>query len=624
MRVYLENVSHAFGARTVFSDTSFELFPNRKTVLVGANGIGKSTLFKIITGELEPDSGRVVRDRGEIALVEQDFSLDPETELYRACLEVFNCLKEQEEQIRDLEGRFDTLSQSEQDRYSDLVASFEEAGGYDRERRVEQVLLGIGFTREQFERPVGQFSGGQKRRALMARALLKNPDLLLLDEPTNHLDLEAIDWLQQWLSSWKGGLVFISHDRHFLDRVAEEIVELHNGVLERYPVPFDAYRKERALRREQQLKQFLEQQAFIRKNEEFIRRNLAGQKTKQAQSRRRMLEKLILLEPPAKDDGYRLELKKSGREGHCTVRAENLAFSYGAHSPILQDLSFELWRGERIGLIGRNGCGKSTLLKLIAGRLAPADGNVHVDERAIVGYFPQEGGILDPEATALEEVWKDAPAETEERMRSILGGFLFSEGEADKKVKLMSGGEKSRLLLVKLMLHKPNLLIMDEPTNHLDLPSRILLENTLAEYDGTLIMVSHDRAFLDEVVTAVYHVENGGITRYEGNVSDNSGRLFAGEPLQPVKEEKKSAPVKAMAPEEKSRQAGRGANKFKIGKLEQKIEELEQAAALCEQEMVCEEAVRDGRVYEEINTRYKEIQDTLERLYGEWEVLCGG
>ena len=623
MRVYLENVSHAFGARTVFSGTSFEFFPNRRSVLVGANGIGKSTLFRIVTGDLEPDSGRIVKDRGEIALVEQDFSLETQTTLFEACLEVFSFLKEQEERIRELESRFEDLSEKEKQLYSEEVARFEDAGGYDRERRTRQVLLGIGFSIEHFDRPVGDFSGGQKRRALLARALLKNPDLLLLDEPTNHLDLEAISWLQKWLSSWKGGLIFISHDRHFMDSVAQEIVELHNGELERYPVPFDAYRNERAKRREQQLKQYLEQQAFIKKNEDFIRRNLAGQKTKQAQSRRRMLEKIIHLEAPARDDSYRLDLKKSGREGKRTVWAENLSFSYGEGTPVLSDITFDLWRGERIGLIGRNGCGKSTLLKIIAGILNPSGGTLGVDERAVTGYFPQEGGVLDPECTALEEVWKEAPAEPEERMRSILGGFLFSDAEADKKVKLMSGGERSRLLLVKLMLNRPNLLIMDEPTNHLDLPSRILLENTLAEYDGTLIMVSHDRAFLDEVATAVYHVEEGCVTRYEGNVAENSSRLFPAEEETPVVA-KKAVIRQEISADEKSRQAVRGANKYKIGKLEQKITDLEQAAALCEEEMVSEEAVRDGRIYGEIEKRHREIMEKLEEMYGEWEVLCGG
>ena len=627
MRVYLENVSHAFGARTVFSNSSFEFFSSRRTVLVGANGIGKSTLFRLISGELEPDQGRVVRDKGEAALVEQEFSLDPATELFEACLSVFDALKEQEDEIRALEARFESLSENEKNRYTECITAFEDAGGYERERRTEQVLLGVGFSMEQFDRPVGTFSGGQKRRLLLARALLKQPDLLLLDEPTNHLDLEAIGWLGEWLSSWKRGLIFISHDRRFMDRVAEEIVELDNGILERYPVPFDAYREERSRRRAFQLKQYLEQQAFISKNEEFIRRNLAGQKSRQARSRRRMLEKLHLLEPPAGDRGYRLELEKSGREGRATVRSEELAFAYSEGMGILKDVSFTLWRGERVGLIGRNGCGKSTLLKMIAGRLSPSSGTLHTDKRVSIGYFPQDGGLLDPEATALEEVWGESPSEPEVKIRGILGAFLFSEGEADKKIKRMSGGEKSRLLLVKLMLSKPNLLVMDEPTNHLDLPSRILLENTLVEYDGTLIMVSHDRAFLDAVVTAVYHIHEGTLLRYEGNVSENSARLFQQESVNrqtgSTRRVENAVPGRQSA-SERSRQAGRGANRYKIGKLEDAIAELEKTAVACEGEMLSEESVRDGRIFKEIEARYKQVKKELEKLYEEWEVLCGG
>jgi ATP-binding cassette subfamily F protein 3 len=421
--------------------------------------------------------------------------------------------------------------------------------------------------------------------------------LLLLDEPTNHLDLEAIAWLESWLAAWKGGLIFISHDRHFMDRVAEEVIELSHGGLERFPAPFEAFRAERARRREARLKQYEEQQAFIRKNEDFIRRNIAGQKTKQAQSRRRMLEKIELLEPPRRDAAFRLQIRKNVREGHRVLQAAGLSYAYAAEPPILQHVDFTLYRGERVGLLGRNGSGKSTLLKLAAGLLVPDGGTIILDERVSLGYFPQEGGVLDPKQRALDAVWEEIPAEPEVAVRNILGGFLFSDAEAEKRIGLMSGGEKSRVLLVKLMLSRPNFLVMDEPTNHLDLPSRILLENMLSEYDGTVLLVSHDRAFLDEVITTVYHGRDGGLTRYEGNVSDNLSRLFPAEESQPAKSRPPAAAEAAAPPEEKIRQAGRGANRYKIGKLEERITALEEEQKVCEAEMLSEAATRDGEFF---------------------------
>lgn len=623
MRVYLDKIGHSFGGQTIFRDVTFEIFPGRKTVLVGANGSGKTTLFRIIAGVLEPETGKVIMDKGRVALVEQEFTLAPDCTLLAACAEVFGEIHALGETLRRMEADFASLTPAEHDRYTLLHDRFESSGGWDWERRIETVLVGIGFSRDDFQRPVSGFSGGQRRRLLLARALLKNPDLLLLDEPTNHLDLEAIAWLESWLEAWKGGLVFISHDRHFMDRVAQEVVELSHGGLERYPAPFDVFRAERARRREARLKEYAEQQAFIKKNEEFIRRNIAGQKTKQAQSRRRMLEKIELLEPPRRDASFRLQIRKDTREGHRVLEAEGLSFAYGGGPPVLRDVGFTLYRGERIGLLGRNGSGKSTLLKMAAGLLAPDGGRITLDERVTLGYFPQEGGALDPGMRALDAIWEVIPAEPEVAVRNILGGFLFSDEEAEKRIGLMSGGEKSRVLLVKLMLSRPNFLVMDEPTNHLDLPSRILLENMLVGYDGTVLLVSHDRAFLDEVVTAVYHVGDGHLVRYEGNVSDNLARILPEETPAATVVSTRAQEETLLPPEERVRQAGRGANRYKIGKLEERIAALEEERKGCEQEMLSEAATRDGRIFREVENRHTALGDELTRLYREWEELCG-
>jgi len=679
---------------------AFEFRSGKKAVIVGRNGCGKTTLFNLIAGRIPPDEGRVALERGRLALLEQDFPAElAASSLFEVSASASAHLQKREEELAALERDFARLGERARLRYAELREDYERDGGYDWRRELRIVLEGLGFREEEFTREVGAFSGGQRRRALLARALLARPDYLLLDEPSNHLDLEGIAWLEAWLRARRGTTLVISHDRHLIDAVADEIVEYRNGGLERYPAPFAAFREERARRRAVQDKHWKEQREFIERTEDFIRRNIAGQKTKQAQARRRVLEKVERLEPPERDTAWRLRFAKARLESKELARAEGMSFAYGGRL-ILNKISFTVYRGEKIAIIGANGCGKTTLLKALLGLEPVHSGALHLDPSACLGYFPQEGGELDPANTVLEEIFTEKPAASEEEMRSLLGAFLFSGDDAHKHVRDLSGGERSRLLIAKLFLRRPNLLVMDEATNHLDLESRILLENALAEYDGSLVFVSHDRAFVNSIATALWHIDNGRLARYEGNIDDNEARLFPQAPAE-ARDARKGSVSKRGTPQHEARKAAqaapglsevtarafergagstdadapcgrtcarsasggyvrkrgagstdadvprgqdvrkrgagstdadvprgqdvrkRGANRFRVERIEQEISLLEEELRGEQEKMMSMDALRDGRVYAEIQQRYTELQKQLDERYTEWEEVCG-
>lgn len=622
MKVQLSRISKSFPDKDIFEALSFEFSAGKKTALLGLNGSGKTTLLRMITGEVHPDSGDIFFQGGRIGLVEQEFSSPPEWTVKEVCGEVFAPVVAEQHRLEALERCFEALSAFEQHQYAEQREKFIQEGGYDWPRRVETVLTGIGFHETDFNRAIGSLSGGEKRRVLLARALLVGQALLLLDEPTNHLDLETIDWLAKWLVQQSCTVIFVSHDRHFIDAVADEIVEIDSGKLFRYGPGYENFRNERARRIEEQQKQYERQQEFIRRNEEFIRKNIAGQKTKQAQSRRKMLEKIDRLEPPVTGKSIRTVLEKSGRESHVVAEAVGVSVVYGTRR-ILDNVSFTAYRGEKIALVGRNGCGKTTLIRLLAGEAAEYDGRLRIGSGLEVAYFPQEGELLDPEDTLIEAVRKFDPGITNEEVRTLLGGFLFSGQTADKKIKQLSGGEKSRIILAGIIRTKPNVLILDEPTNHLDLQSRILLETLLDDFEGTVFLVSHDRRFVDEVATVIYHIQEGQLHRYEGNLSGNRERIW---PVEAVPEKKESVrePVKASVDGvEQQKQHRRGANRYKIEPLENRIAALEAESTRLQEQMLGEDALKDGRIYAELAAECQKIEDELEELYAQWEELLG-
>lgn len=624
MKIQISGLTKRYGDRELFEGLSFEFSSSKKTALLGSNGCGKTTLLRIISGLDAADSGSVYCQSSKIGLVAQEFTAEHGQTVRGFCRKVFVELEDEQLELEKLEKEFSSLSEKMQYNYAERKERFIENGGYDWPRKIEQVLNGLGFPDEMFDRELASLSGGEKRRVLLAGALLQGEQLILLDEPTNHLDLETITWLENWLKTLDATVVFVSHDRHFIDSVADEIVELDQGNLYRYGSGYENFRRARAKRLEEAHRQYERQQDFIRKNEDFIRKNIAGQKTKQAQSRRKMIEKVERLEPPVKDTTVKLSLKKTGRESKQVASADGLSVSYNGNT-VLNELSFQSWRGEKIGIIGRNGCGKSTLLRIIAGEAENYTGKFRFGSNITRAYFPQEGELLNPEHTLIESIREVDPSITNEEVRTLLGGFLFSGSAADKKIKLLSGGEKSRILLARIIRSNPNVLILDEPTNHLDLPSRILLENMLAEFDGTVFVVSHDRVFLDEVITVIYHINDGKLVRHDGNLADNSARIWPDDkPVQQIKkQENPTAMLQSDDPEDIKRQHRRGANKYKIAPLEKEISELEAKLEEVQKLMVSDEAVKDGRVYQKYEAQYRELEEQLEKRYWEWEELVG-
>ncbi|MDR2733857.1 MAG: ABC-F family ATP-binding cassette domain-containing protein [Spirochaetota bacterium] len=624
MKIVLDGLIKEYAGQRIIGIDSFEFRSGKKTVLLGRNGCGKSTLFALIAGSLEADAGRVIRDKGSLALLEQEFPprLAGAT-LFDTAADACAHLAGRERELAQYEENFSGLCEVGQMRYAALREAYERDGGYDWRREVRKVLEGLHFCEEDFARGVRSFSGGERRRALLARALLLEPDCLLLDEPSNHLDLEAAAWLERWLAARRKTTLIITHDRRLIDALADEIAELKGGSLERYPAPFAAFREERMQRRAIERKQWKAQQEFIERTEDFIRKNLAGQKTKQAQARRRMLMRVERLKTPERDPHWRLKLARAKQESSELARAENLSVRY-QDAVILDSISFAVYRGEKIAVIGANGSGKSTLLKTLLGAGAESTGELYLDPKLAIGYFPQEGGGLDPEKTVLEEIMSDAPLAGEEEMRSMLGGFLFSGDHVHTRVADLSGGEKSRLLLARLFLRQPNLLIMDEVTNHLDLESRILLENALMEYDGSLIFVSHDRAFIDAIATSIWDIRGGRLTRYEGNIRDNEERLYgekkSGSANKDPEEASRAAP---RTPGAKSSLYSRGANKFRMEKIEKEIADLEQELNILQEEMLRPNALRDGRIYAGLKLRHTELSEQLHTRYAEWETICG-
>ncbi|GMU36492.1 MAG: ATP-binding cassette domain-containing protein [Phycisphaerae bacterium] len=528
--ISLKNVMRQFGGDVVINDLSLDLRAGEIVGLVGANGAGKTTLFRLITGELEPDKGTVTRSRGlRLGYLSQEPVVRQERTLHDEVASAFGEILDIEYRIHDISERVARLSAgAEQDdllsQLDRLQARFEAAGGYTMEARMGEILGGLGFSAADRDLPVSALSGGQKCRAALARLLLEEPEFLLLDEPTNHLDIDAVRWLEKYLAAHHGGVVIISHDRYLLDRLAERIVEVAGGKASSYPGNYSNYVHVRDLRRLTQERQYEQDRAFIEKERDFIARHLAGQRTKEAQGRRTRLERKIadgelVLERPQQRRGVRLRFNVEGGLKGEILRAESLRKSYGERK-LFSGLDLQLHAGQRLAITGPNGTGKSTLLKILLGEVAADEGTVRWDRAATLGYYAQESTSLDPQSTVLEEIRRDRPELSETQARSILGAFLFTGDDAFKPLGKLSGGEQSRVRLIRLILSQPDVLILDEPTNHLDIASREALEEALIDFPGTIVAVSHDRYFLDRIAQRLLVMRPEGHRFFTGNYSD--------------------------------------------------------------------------------------------------------
>ena len=635
-----DNVRKSYGPKEVLREVTWQHNPGEKVGLVGRNGAGKTTLLRIALGREEPDAGALVKGNAvKIATVDQTLPADLSESLHDFVAGAFANLHGVEAEMRRLEHAMADGDNSAgvHDKYDALSHRFENEGGYEMVAEVEKALSGLGFEKPDFTRPLGELSGGQKNRAMLARAILSNPDVLLLDEPTNHLDFSAVEFLEEYLARSRRAYLVVTHDRRFLDRVAEEIIDLENGKLTAYSGGYSAYKRQKAERVLTATRAFEKQQEFIDKEKEYIRRNIAGVNSRQAKGRRTKLARVEVLEKPTDDVtsvSFRFDAARVG--GRSFLRARHLDAGYAPGSPIVRDVSFELLRGERMAILGENGTGKTTLLKTLAGRLPPLSGSTATGHDVSIGYYDQELSDLNPLRRAIDAIWDEHPEETEEEMRSYLARFAFREEEVFASIADLSGGEKGRLTLAVVMRQRHNLLLLDEPTNHLDLDSREALEESLEAFPGSILFVSHDRAFIDRLATRVIDLRAGRAQLFAGNYTETAGaraeRRARPEP-ETTGAAAEASGVRRSAASSARASSGRGRRaespeEREAARRRKKIKALEGRVALLEEEIdrletrLWEEALDLGPVASRDLAKQKAAKkEQLDGLVEEWASL---
>jgi ATP-binding cassette subfamily F protein 3 len=622
----LSDVTKSYGGNEVLRGVSFQVNPGERIGLVGRNGAGKTTVFRMLTGAESPESGSVVKINGlKLGLLEQHVDFEAGENVHTAALSAFKHIHDIEAEMRSLEKRMETdHSEPVLERYSELQHSFEQADGYSYAAKAEAVLLGVGFTREQWSMPTGTLSGGQRNRLGMARLLLSNADVLLLDEPTNHLDVDAVEWLEGHLRIYERAYVIISHDRYFLDRTAERIIEIENGRAVSYKGNYSKFLIERALRREQQQREYENQQAMIAKTQDFIRRNLEGQKTKQAKSRRNMLERMDRLDAVRSEtSGGNFRLRQVERAGNNVLTTEDLAVGY-EKKVLASGLNISLHRGGVLGVIGGNGTGKTTLLRTLLGEIRELSGRVVWGTKTSIGYYSQSLDELHPGNEVHAELRRVAPNAENGEIRSFLARFLFFGEDVEKKVSTLSGGEKGRLALAKLIYSQKNVLILDEPTNHLDIPAREALEAALDEYPGTIVTVSHDRFFLDRIATQMLSFErDGSVLDYPGNYTEfHDWREKREEVVQKGVATASSAATSistTTSPSSRLSKNERQKLESRIAEIEALIPQLERQGADITAEMSDPKFAGDFPRLNTLSEKSREIEATVQGLYAEWQ-----
>jgi ATP-binding cassette subfamily F protein 3 len=643
----LSEVHKSYGTQDVLRGASLQVNPGEHAGLVGRNGAGKSTIFRLVRGEDSADRGDVVRARGvKLGLLDQHVHFKPGSTVHESALAAFGRLQQIEHEMHELEHRMAEAGgdlEKVLERYSDLQHEFELEGGFEYAARAESILQGLGFDREVWSLETEKLSGGQQNRLGLACLLLAQPDVLLLDEPTNHLDVNAVEWLEEFLQEYESAFVIISHDRYFLDRCCRRIIELENGRAASYTGNYSDYLVEREERREAQQRAYDNQQQLIAKTEEFIRRNLAGQKTKQAKSRRKMLEKLERVDAVRRDQSsgdFRLQAIE--RTGNHVLTVTDLAVGY-PEKHLAGDISFILRRGECLGIIGPNGSGKTTFLRTILNKISALSGEVRWGTKVQIGYYAQQLDDLDERNEIIMELRRVAPSSaTAGELRSFLAKFLFSGDDVYKHVRDLSGGEKGRLALAKLIYSRVNVLVLDEPTNHLDIPSREALEEALSAYEGTIITISHDRYFLDRVATQILALDGfDGAEHYDGDYTEyhdwklgirasspvpqteqeNLVSVVAAAPIttpieevQPVKP-KPQAPKKPGVKVVKKKKAAMRTPELVEGEIAQAESRLNEIS----QQMGTSEVARDASRLISLNDEYKKTEALLKNLYEEWD-----
>lgn len=628
----INGLSKSFGIKTVFENVSFEVRSGERIGLVGANGAGKTTLLRCLMGQEDYDKGSVSTSPGAvIGYLRQDFNYESQTlreEMELAWKDVLYYKDKLAELARKLETSHDEELVAA---YGRTEERFEYLGGYDYEATTRKILTGLGFSDADWDRDIHGFSGGQKVRINLAAAFVRHPDFLFLDEPTNHLDMGMLEWLEEYLRSYRGGILMVSHDRYFLDATTTGIIDLENHQTHTYRGNYTQFTKVKVLNEEAQERAYEKQQEHIRETEEYIRKYKAGIKAKQARGRQSQLDRLERIEKPIHRQSLHFQFEKPAECAEKVLDVMHVTSSYGDHV-IFKDLTMHIKKGESVGLIGPNGAGKSTLLKLIVGDKRTDGGFIQIGNRVKPGYYSQELDRLNSEYTVLEQIENDFDM-GEREARNLLGMFLFRGDDVFKPVSLLSGGERARLTLLMLFLEKPNFLILDEPTNHLDIPTREIMEQALAAFGGTSFIVSHDRYFLDRVTTRILEMENGKLTEYLGNYSYYREKKKNLEEYERDRMEAESAassgkslPEKEPAKEKKSeRKAGSKAasaprkpvDSRKMDNIEMEIQRQE--AML---KMLTVEMNQTPENYESIMAEYNQAKQKLEKLYNKWEEMA--
>jgi ATP-binding cassette, subfamily F, member 3 len=633
MLISLSHIRKSFGSRTVFQDVSFQLNTGEKVGLVGRNGTGKTTLMRMITGDLEPDDGHLARvPQVRMGFMEQMTRVEPERTVFESAVSVFAHIEALGRQIEDLEGEIEAKSQQSQhsdinallDRYGQLQTRWEMEGGYSYETKTKSVLFGLGFQEKDLEKNASLLSGGELNRLNLARLLLSDPNLLLLDEPTNHLDISAVQWLERFLKDYPHAFLLISHDRYFLDATVSKILEISDGKIEEYPGNYSTYLSERDRRWQLRQKAYEEQQELISRTEEFIRRNLAGQKTKQAKSRRKMLEKLERIEAASAGRApARFRFDLASPSGDLVLKLTNVAIGYDGKL-LANSLSFSVYRGRNVGIIGPNGSGKSTLLKTLLGMQKPLKGEIQIGQKVQMAYYDQQLSTLNPQLNVLEEMRTISPLATNETLRGYLARFLFFGDDVFSLIASLSGGEKSRLALAKLIFGKSNTLMLDEPTNHLDIPSCEALEAALQDFPGTVIMVSHDRYLLNKLADQTLFLNgNGNFTAFDGTYEEFENARAKSIEAPPLTE----APLRKPAPVvDRLEPSGQKLSKNELFKvknrcefLEQEIQRVESLIESTASQLSDPQLVKDFAQCKELSNRHEDLSAQLRQLYLEWE-----